>query len=260
MDAVQVIWSAPRGGVIFKSKYELLTAVLSALEWKKHNGKIILFTDCSDSIGDWSDFVWDEVKELGDIPVNPEIFWAAGKLYAMKNMTVPFCMLDTDFIVWKKLSFEDRLCAIHEEEPDIYPDYPEIFENKGFSKTVKPVNTAFTYINDDVFLKLYTDEALSFMESYSGEKDFLKPMIFAEQRMFSMCAEGLGIKINILSDLERLFKDGHDGHFTHLWGFKSQMNNDKKMKEGFEKKLEERIKNDFPECYTRIKEVIKNGF
>ena len=254
MDGIHVLWSTPKNGAFFKTKYEFLTAVLSALEWKKFNGKCILFTDIKHI--DLFNLVWDEIRELGEPPVNPGVFWAAGKIYAMKKLTAPFCMIDTDFIVWKKMQFDSKLCAIHEEElGEIYPDYPDFFQNKAFSKAVKPVNTAFTYINDENFLKLYTEEAISFMENYTGNADCLKPMIFAEQRMFSMCADRLGIKINILSDINKLFKDGHNGSFTHLWGFKSQLEKDEELKKSFERKLENRIEQEFPDVYQKIKGV-----
>ena len=115
MNGVHVIWSVPKGMKPFKTKYEFLTAVLSALEWKKNNGSITLFTDCCNVFSKLEGLVWDEIRDIGQINVNPEIFWASAKIYAMKQLKPPFCMIDTDFIVWKKLDFNDKLCAIHEE-------------------------------------------------------------------------------------------------------------------------------------------------
>ncbi len=261
MHAIHVIWTAPKNGQVFSTDYELLTAVLSALTWRKTGGRISMYTDNPEYFKN-SGFsrVWDEIVPLKtENPPDAKTFWAAGKIYAMREAGPPFCVLDTDFIVWKKPDFgKNRLAAIHEEELSeaVYPDFKEFFSAKPYSKSVKPVNTAFTYINDIEFLKLYTTEAINFMKTYPKTSDTLCPMVFAEQRMFSMCADALDIKINILSDLESLFKNGADGHFTHLWGFKQQMNENNVLRHDYRNKVLERIKKDFPEYYEQLKNIL----
>ena len=91
-------------------KFSLYNSVLSALEWRKNNGRIFL---CTDPIGAayyrklGIERVWDEVREV--IPpdqegIDPNMFWAAGKLLAMRETSGDYALLDEDFIVWKTLS------------------------------------------------------------------------------------------------------------------------------------------------------------
>ncbi len=258
MLGVHVMWTAPRGGRVFSTRYEFLTAMLSALCWKKF-GTIMMVTDNTDFFNRL-DGIYDEVRELGDVKVCAHVFWAAGKLYAMRELTPPFCMVDTDLVVWKKPEFREKLAAIHEEEiGDIYLEYGDFFR-RGYSRNVKPVNGAFTYINDSRFLKLYTDEAIGFMEECDEQEDTLCPMIFAEQRMFSMCAERIRSKVEILATLDELERDGGGGRFTHLWGYKRRLEEDADEAARFEERLINRIKRDFPEHFDIIKEVLDNDF
>ena len=136
MQAIHSNWTKPRtdnAGSFHIDDFEILTTILSALKWREHNGKIKMATDSSGL-----DFyksrdlccVWDEVTtELDDIPefVNAEMFWAAGKIYSLKNTTAPIAVMDTDFIVWDKLAFDklNDITVIHREElyPDVYPDF-----------------------------------------------------------------------------------------------------------------------------------------
>lgn len=252
------MWTAPRGGDVFTTKYEFLTAVLSALCWRRF-GEIIMITD-NTKYFEKLPGIWNNIYELDEVNVNSRVFWAAGKLFAMRKLTPPFCMVDTDLIVWKKPEFKKPLAAIHEEEiGDIYLEYGDFFR-RGYSRTIKPINGAFTYINDEKFLKLYTDEAIGFMQACDEEEDTLCPMIFAEQRMFSMCAEKLRVPVQILSDLESLEHDGGGGRYTHLWGYKRRLNEDEAERHAFEERLLSRIKRDFPEHYEKVLETLNNDF
>ena len=113
MDAIHVLWTKPFyacGGERFAMEdFDILTAVLSALKWRQHNGRITMVTDTFGSgylkkLG--LEKIWDEIEiSLDGISVNPKMFWAAGKLYALAKREAPCVMLDTDFIVWHGISF-----------------------------------------------------------------------------------------------------------------------------------------------------------
>jgi hypothetical protein len=174
-------------------------------------------------------------------------------------------MLDTDFIVWYGIEFsaiKESIGVIHTEElySDVYPPCESfVFRNgyaidSSFDRTVKPCNTAFLYISDGEFLKYYTDSATAFMENAADCDDFLTYMVFAEQRMLSMCAKKSGREIFAFSDLEQLFRDGNR-YFTHTWGFKQQMRENPHIRYDFCKRCANRIKNDFPEYALRVGEI-----
>ncbi len=273
MNAIHILWTKPfyaNGGRQFAMEdFDIFTAILSALKWRQHNGKITIVTDTFGSeylaklgISD----VWDEIEiSLDGINVNPQMFWAAGKLYALANQNAPCVMLDTDFIVWHPMAFSGirgDIAVIHTEDlyPDVYPPM-ESFKmksgyefDKDFDWTQRPCNTAFLYVNDNEFLKYYTDTAIVFMENTADCDDRLTYMVFAEQRLLSMCAKKVGKDVFVLSDLEKLFKNG-DNYFTHTWGFKQQMRENPDVRYDFCKRCAERIKSDFPDYADKLAKI-----
>ena len=69
------------------------------------------------------DVIWNSVENILDnVDVNSNVFWAAGKIFALKEQNAPVAMIDTDFIVWEKID-EEKLAdvsVIHFE--NLYPD------------------------------------------------------------------------------------------------------------------------------------------
>ena len=99
MEAFHSFWSEPNcrrnQGEIRFPDYEQLTAILSTLEWKRHSGPVRMMTDTAGAaffhkIG-LSPF-WDETEtaldRLADT-IDPEAFWAAGKLRRISNIRFP---------------------------------------------------------------------------------------------------------------------------------------------------------------------------
>lgn len=265
MNAIHILWTKPffaNGGTDFEmADFDILTAALSALKWREKNGRIKMVVD---TVGyeylrrEGLLCLWDEAEvSLDGITVDPRMFWAAGKLYALRGQKAPCVMLDTDFIVWREVAFstiKQDIAVIHTERlyPDVYPDADSFKMKDGykfddaFDWSVCACNTAFLYIGDDAFLKYYTDTAIDFMQSASGGGDTLTYMVFAEQRLLPMCACKYGKSILALSNLERLFKNG-EGYFTHTWGFKQQMRDNPSVREDFCRRCVRRLRADFPE-------------
>lgn len=272
MKALHVNWTKPsvHGGTEYYTEdFDILTTVLSALKWREKNGTIKMVTDSTgldyyksrDMLS-----LWDETDtSLDDMPhsINPDVFWAAGKLYAAKTNGAPFAMIDTDFIVWDRIAFNniEDLAVIHDEElsEDIYPNihyfkmkYGYIFD-PNLDWREKPFNTAFYIMKSPELLNEYTSQAFSFMENTDGD-DYLRYMVFAEQRLLAMTAKKMNSKVKILSDLERLFKDG-ENYFTHIWGMKQQMRDIEQLRYDFCRKCVKRIKRDFPEYIDMLKRI-----
>lgn len=244
--------------------FELLTTILSALQWRAIGGSISMETDIHgaefySSIGLttlWNSGVHTSLERAVPPQVSPYAFWAAGKLYALRQMPAPCVMLDTDFIVWQDIA---PLCngadvaAIHFEEiqPDIYPDISHFQVTPGFDLqaldwSIQPMNTALAIFLNAAFKDYYTTNAISFMEHASHAENPLTYMVFAEQRMLSMCASGFGAHLVALSDLPALFLSGQQ-YFTHVWGYKQQMRNNSSAYEAFCRRCAVRIARDFPE-------------
>ncbi len=274
MDAIHVNATMPffskRNGISSADysieKFSLYSSVLSALEWRKYNGHIFL---CTDSVGAayyrrlGIERVWDEVREV--IPpdqegIDPNMFWAAGKLLAMRETAGDYALLDEDFIVWKTLSLpKTAVTAAHREDlnPDIYPDpyrfgadFPLL---DRLDLTVLPCNTAFLYIPDESFRRFYVSQSIAFMKSAPQSGDPLCPMVFAEQRLLAMLCAYTDTPITTLLDKDRLFVAQDD--YTHLWGAKQAMRDNEARREGFLARCRSRLLNDFPE-YREIAERI----
>ncbi|MCM1333660.1 MAG: hypothetical protein NC084_07510 [Bacteroides sp.] len=274
MDAIHVnatmpFFSKRRDGIYSIEKFGLYTAVLSALAWRRRNGRIFL---CTDRVGAayyrrlGIERVWDEIRDV--IPtdqegIDPEMFWAAGKLIALRETAGDYALVDEDFIVWKKLELsKTAVTAAHREAitPEIYPDprgfgadFPLL---ERLDPTVLPCNTAFLYIPDESFRRFYASQSIAFMKSAPKSGDPLCPMVFAEQRLLSMLCAMTKTPIETLLDYERLFVAQDD--YTHLWGAKQAMRDDPARREAFLTRCRKRIESDFPE-YRDVIERIEAG-
>lgn len=271
MLAIHATWSKPQlieTGRFTVDDFDILTTVLSALKWRELNGQIKLYTDSTGfSFYEQRGLLglWDDIStELDNIPdrINPRMFWACGKLFALRAQTAPVAMMDTDFIVWDRIAFSGikDITAIHREDiyPDVYPDihhfnmqYGYIFD-PDLDWRERPANAAFYVVKNQDFLKEYTEKAIDFMMN-TVEGDNLTYMVFAEQRLMSMVAKKQGLELETFSDLEHLFENG-ENYFTHTWGMKQQMRDMEELRTHFCHRCINRISHDYPE-YT---DIIKN--
>lgn len=273
MNAIHINWTKPYtkkfNGEYNIEDFELLTTVLSALKWKEHNGKISMITDSTGyNFYEKNNLLslWDNIeKTLDEMPkINTDMFWAAGKLFALKHQNTPVAVIDTDFIVWAPLAFDNfaPVTVIHFEDlyPDVYPDKKHFKLNDGYSFnpdfdwTLNACNTAFAVIKDKGLLDYYTSEAINFMENAIDCDDTLTYMVFAEQRLIHMCAKKLGVKVKAISDLDKLFSDG-ERYFTHTWGMKQQMRDNPHLRYDFCMRCANRIKRDFPDTANILKQI-----
>lgn len=246
--------------------FDLYCTVFSALQWRKNGGKITMC--CDNAFAEYYkrigfEGIWDNIDvcvpdDLED--VDPLMFWAAGKLFALREVSAPVVMIDTDFIAWKNPEFGSEIIAAHRENisDGIYPPL-SFFQTRGhilpdFSEDVLPLNTAFLYIPDNDFKEFYTSQAIAFMKSAVKCDDYLKYMVFAEQRIAAMCAEYTSTPVKTLLDKDDLFRPQSD--FTHLWGAKQEMRDHPELREDFIAKCRARLLSDFGE-YAYIAGIIE---
>lgn len=265
MNAFHSFWSKPNSernqGTVCLPDFELLTAILSALQWRKHNGPIKMITDTEGAAyfkGLGLDVIWDEMDTALDAMnqgTDPIIFWAAGKLYALKQMTLPCVMLDTDLIVWKNMDWVKQfdIVTAHPEplNPYVYPD-PSGFRFKDayqypeeWDFTLDAANTAFLYMKDPEFRDYYTDQAIAFFDHVEPEGlDTVSAMCFAEQRVLPMCAAVKHQRMGYLLDLENPVQQDV---VTHTWGYKDLLRNSALENQKFCEQCMRRILKEFPE-------------
>lgn len=277
MQAFHTFWTKPyrqsHDNAVHIANYELLTLVLSALMWQKKNGPIRLVTD---SFGKdyfisrglknlWSGPI-DSGLDALDGHVDPFLFWAAGKLYALGTMSEPGVMLDADMIVWEDIS--DRLkpdvTAAHAEslENPVYQN-PDVFQMAqgyaypvGWDFSISPANTAFLYIADDELRKAYVRESFDFMRAL--ERADVHPavtMCFAEQRILPMCAAEYGKSVSyILSD--NMYRQKF---VTHVWGYKSILANSEDARREFCAACIRKTSKLFPEWKETVMHIAENA-
>lgn len=273
MRAVHSIWTKPffaRGGKSYLMEdFDLLTTALSALVWRRNGGSISLLTD--DAGAEYFseaglEALWDGgiSTPLSSLPpeIDPYLFWAAGKLWALRSCREPVCLVDCDMIVWREPKNElngAEIAVAHREalNPDIYPPKDFFRMKAGYAFpdwdwSVSPCNTAFLYIKDMDFKNYYTDRSFEFMTSLGECGDAVIPMVFAEQRLLAMCAAEKGKPITHLLDQYHLREQSM---ITHVWGHKSRMRANRDERSAFCRRCVERVRRDFPEWEPRLAAV-----
>ncbi len=263
MYAFHTLWTKP--SFLKKDPYkmnnaEILTMVISALMWRKYNGKIKLFTDKEGlnfiEKNNLSD-IWNEIDvsvlENNTYSIDPTIFWAAGKLIALEASTCPCVMLDTDLIVVNSINnilSGSEITALHSE-----PLNSEVYINPNYLKkpngynfpifydwNVLPSNTAFLYISDNRFRNFYLEQSKSFMfNNFEKPMENISQMVFAEQRLLSICAAIKDIDIHYL--LESPYSL-NNATIVHLWGFKEVLRKNSVLEKLFIDKLINRFNKD----------------
>lgn len=270
MDAILVEWTKPftvryPNTDFFMKDRLILSTILSTLSWRKSNGNVKLYTDKQgleyfaklDILDLWNEI---DIQALDNIPdtINADIFWAGGKIFALKNETkLPVVCIDDDLFTWSNIDSlidsEHKLCAFYSETYTEYPyvDKPQLPTAPGyvfpdyFDWKIDPVNTAIMYINDAEFIQKYTTESINFMTNNNMNSDRTRntvQMCFAEQRIFSMVAKSLNM------DIKLLLKTYYDlqPYFHHLFTEK--------------RAIDSSVIENFRFCTDTIKTILKENF
>lgn len=269
MEAFHSFWSKPNRlrnqGEIYFQDHELQVMILSALKWREINGTIQMITDTEgadyfrengfDCIWDGMDTALDEM----DSRIDPFLFWAAGKLYALKRMRCPCVMLDTDLIIWKNLEdfFDRDVVGAHYEElyDSVYPDVEGFAMKEAYvfpkewDYHAKALNTAFLYLKDSAFRDYYVGNAEWFMKNIRDGFNPITAMCFAEQRIIMMCAVEKKLKVDTLLNLEYA---GEQELVTHVWGQKAVFRQNPEEEHRFCARCVQRLVKDFPDYADRL--------
>lgn len=263
--------SRAEGSPYRQEDFEVLTTVLSALEWRRHNGVIRLYTDPPgqefyDRLGLLD--LWDggfdaRLLDSASQTINGRVFWSFGKTVALRQEAAPCCLLDIDLIVWDDIRqlVTAEVMSLHEESL-AFPAYvgrdrlvaPPGFDWSGLDWSVTPCSAALLVFTKDTFKDEYADRALSFMAGnpIRSEPDLSVPAhpVFAEQRLLPMCAQASGVRIaSFLRDYTgaELWSGRKNTTFTHLWNAKSVLHNDPGKRRELCARYAHRVRRDFPD-------------
>lgn len=259
--------------------YEVLTLIISAVSYKKNNGPIHLYTDSRGY--EWFNrkgllFLYDDVHVILDSinpNINPEVFWAAGKVFAYSRCPAPCVSVDMDAIIWQKLPiYRDDAVALH-PEPTNWGGYrnSDKFKLWGFEDwdwNTTAANVGVLIFNDQRLKDFYTDKSLEFMARYSNRGDFNLPytglfgpnvttyvdeMIFAEQRLLMMSASKLDRTVGFIAGFDMEMEHVQTNPVvSHLWNSKRGYKVHQRAKETYCNYLLNHALTHYPEVFERL--------
>lgn len=249
--------------------FELLATVLSALEWRRHNGPIKLYTDAigADYYGKiglsglWDVGIDTDALEHCGLQTSYDVFWASARTVALSVESCPCVMLDTDLIVWRNIAalIRSPFMAIHSEPLafEVYVDKEKLHTPPGYvwgdwDWTASPLNAALMYFGRDDLRQFCTRKGLEFLHNNFLEMEPGWPAhaVFVEQRLYSMCAQKLGVNLEFfLRDYQgtQLASGTDNDVFTHLWVYKTKLMRDLEERRRLCVRMTQRILKDFPD-------------
>lgn len=250
-----------RQGKVRFAKFELLTWIASAVQWKRLYGGLDFITDAEgllvlSKLGFGG--LYDAVKVL-DTPfnkINPSIFWAAGKIVAMKHYVgyEDVYSVDTDCILWKHMKQKSGLALVglNYDNPEFYKVVTEHYRNdlKGWGLKNRPINAAILgfngYCGDGSLLDVFTSVSLKFMETVSRRANLdSASMIFAEQKLSAEVCSQMGLEYGVLCHADAStgwhIDCGDIPYITHLWDTKDTYRQSQTHRDAYISWLSDRI-------------------
>lgn len=254
--------------------FEVMVMIMSALSWRRHNGKIKLYADETFANFIYEnnlDFLWDngiDIKILSEPKnnINSKIFWAASKIDVIRDMKLDEVHMDVDFAAWgdmtEKLKRDFDVIASHFEgvndfncyvpKEQLLPPSDYVF-NKNLDWSFPAINTSFIMFKDQESKDIFCKECERYMENNDNELPGDIQMVFAEQRLTAMALKFKGKKIETITDVESC--QNGTTNFIHLGGLKTQMKSNHNAKEHFNLACANKLIKSFPEYVDKFKQI-----
>ena len=274
MNAVHSFKTIKSDNAFYMEDFEVMIMIMSALSWRRLNGKIKLYAD--DEFAKYVydnnlDFLWDNGIDLKILSeprenINRKIFWAASKMDVINDMKENEVHMDIDFVAWEKMDdvlngdfdlivshFEDVnefKCYIDKEI--LVPPKDYVF-NKNFDWNFPAINTSFIMFKNKTAKDIFCKECIRYMENNNTELPDSAQMVFAEQRLTAMALKFKGMNIQTLSNVESC--QNNTTNFTHLGGLKQSMKLNHNAKEHFNLACANKLIKSFPEYVDKFKQI-----
>lgn len=267
--------------------YTILTMVLSALQWKSINheklsfygdGKTVKFLESLHLAG-----LWDKCdgttldQKIDRTHYNCSVFYSIGKFIALLQESCPCAMIDIDLIIWKNLAhiLEGKDVAFTHWEDTKANSFWYCKKEKlpiplgyqfhsAWNFNRKAANTSFIYFRNSSQRDYYTECAMRYMRDnpYVGKITGNSAILFAEQRLFTMCIDEQGDwkktipliditwnakkgKFQLSDNLPegwKFFQPDNGSIATHIWIAKAQIEKNKYYRTYFCCRLIEKIR------------------
>ena len=188
----------------------LAITLLSILKWKKHHGRIALYTneEYLDLIKPYGidqlyDYVDTETLTKVSPYVNKNRYWAFGKIHVASTITEPFVILDNDLWINRPLELDDNMSYVgyhyenfdSKKEDTPYVDFFNLIPPSmigRWNREVLPTNTALLWINNPDLLKEWVECATEIashpMQIEIDDPKNLRRTVLIEQRLLPMIA------------------------------------------------------------------------
>jgi hypothetical protein len=289
MDGIYTLWSAPRPpGRADLSPLELLLLTVSVLEWRRWNGRALLYCDEPYArylerlglLGLWDRVDTQTIAAADKLNVNPRVFFPLGRTVAIRATPVPFAALDCDLIVWRPLADElvpGQIAFTHWESTSPaywYPPPQSLCRPQGYEIDatrnwgLPAANFSFTYWGNEAVRDAYTDEVVRFASGNPREphpqNDATPELLFAEQRLLPVIAYEQNVKMRTLvkgisanggtrvGDWDCLGVADQPIGLTHGWWFKKWMAADDPRRTRLTRELVHALTADFPSAAEHL--------
>lgn len=263
--------------------FEWLTWLTSLLQAKTY-GSMVLITDPRgadfiENIG-LTPFYDEIITGLEEIPgyVDPQIFWAAGKLYAIRllnkckkpirNSLNYINSLDCDCIPWTLPTNLPKISCINMEKlswawyrscKEKYQDYLP----SSINWQLAPGNNGIIGFRDYSDMLQYAKFSIGFIEKFSKMANksnyFDKPhyiygdgMTFAEQQLLPASMQLIGETVNPLLPVRDDGYLDHNAFFTHLWTTKTLYRAFPEARIHYTNQLIRYLRKEFPKCIPTL--------
>lgn len=286
MNSFQMYWNPSAEERVFND-YTILTMMLSVLQWKATNDCKLSFYGDGQTVKLLERLhlagLWDKCdgtlldREIDREHYNCSVFYSIGKFIALLHESCPCAMLDTDLVIWKNLAsvLDGKDAAFtHWEDttpPSVWycakenlPVPPGYRFHPAWDFNTTAANTSFIYFKNSVLRDYYAECAMHYMYDNPYKKKAIgnSAILFAEQRLFTMCIDERGdwkktmplldITWNakkgrfLLSDTLpegwEFFQPDNNSIATHIWIAKAQIEKNKPYKIYFCCRLIEKIR------------------
>ena len=274
MNAVHSYRTIKSDSAFYMEDFEVMVMIMSALSWRRLNGKIKLYADevFAKYVYDNNlDFLWDngiDLKVLSEpiTNINSKIFWAASKMDVINDMKENEVHMDIDFAAWSNLDDEfneefdvivshfepvnDFTCYIDKEL--LVPPKGYVF-NKNLDWNFPAINTSFIMFKNKEAKDIFCKECVRYMENNDTDIPNDVQMVFAEQRLTAMALKFKGKNIKVLTDVESCMNGSTN--FIHLGGLKKEMKSNHNAKEHFNLACANKLIGSFPEYIDKFKQI-----
>lgn len=294
MKIVHSFWSKPfrqqsnsiqnrSSGGWLNRKYNYMCWAYSCLQFNKFYDRVDLVTDhfgkklLIDYLGLPYTDCQLELEKINDY--HPDL-WAIGKLFAYQLQEEPFIHADGDVIIWKKFDKElenaSLIAQSQDNDFDFYHDsLNQIFANFKYiakpiqhffekdEKKVYAINAGLIGGNNIDFFKSFVQQALKFVHQNEGQLSNIKIGKFNpiyEQYLFRCLAREEKLDINYYYpekdinyfDFVKVTEIPKSSQYFHAMGL---FKKDKYLN----REIEYRFREDYPEYYDRIEDLLKKS-